>query len=112
MTDEPYRILAHGVGESAAVSLIVDDKRISARAHEPLAAALLAHGIRVCRTISHDHTARGVFCGIGVCGDCVMQVNGVPGIRACVTPVQDGMRVETQQNTGAWQFVLSETGST
>jgi len=110
MPDEPYRILSHHAGQLPAVSLMVDGKPVPARAGEPLAATLLAQGLRVCRTTLHDGTARGVFCAIGVCGDCAMQVNGVPGVRACVTPVEDGMRVETQHGSGAWQFALDNTG--
>lgn len=110
MPDEPYRILSHHMSQLPTVSLTVDGKPVPARAGELLAATLLAQGLHVCRTTLHDRTARGIFCAIGVCGDCTMQVNGVPGVRACVTPVEDGMRVETQHGSGAWQFVFDDTG--
>jgi hypothetical protein len=31
-----------------------------------------------------------------------MQIDGIPGVRACLTPVRAGMRVETQQGIGTW----------
>ena len=46
--------------------------------------------------------ARGYFCGMGVCQDCLVTVDGVPNVRACVTPVRDRLRVETQRGLGDW----------
>ena len=43
-----------------------------------------------------DSNPRGVFCGIGQCTDCVMVVNGQPNTRTCVTKVEEGMVIETQ----------------
>ncbi|MEI9906637.1 MAG: 2Fe-2S iron-sulfur cluster-binding protein [Actinomycetota bacterium] len=39
---------------------------------------------------------RGIFCGIGVCFDCVVTIDGVPGQRSCVKKVVSGMKVESQ----------------
>ncbi|MCX8995959.1 FAD-dependent oxidoreductase [Rhizobiaceae bacterium BDR2-2] len=39
---------------------------------------------------------RGVFCGMGVCHDCMVTVNGRTSQRACMTPVSEGMRIERQ----------------
>ena len=44
---------------------------------------------------------RGVFCGMGVCFDCLVVIDGEPSRRACVTFVTEGMRVETQIGFGA-----------
>jgi hypothetical protein len=41
-----------------------------------------------------------VFCGIGVCFDCLVTVNGQPSVRACLAEARPGDRVETQQGTG------------
>lgn len=42
------------------------------------------------------HRPRGLFCNTGKCASCLMRVDGTPNVRACVTPVHDGMQVETQ----------------
>ena len=73
------------------VSFTVDGRKIEAVEGEPIAAALLAHGIRVMRKTPRYGEPRGVFCGIGRCTDCIMTVDGVPNVRTCVTPVRDGM---------------------
>jgi predicted molibdopterin-dependent oxidoreductase YjgC len=82
------------------VKISIDGKEIWAREGEMIAAALLANGIRIHRYTVKNKEARGIFCGIGQCTDCVMVVNGKPNIRTCVTPVEEGMVVETQVGVG------------
>ena len=82
--------------------IVVDGNRIPAIAGEPIAAALLAAGIRKFRLTPRFGEPRGLFCGIGRCTDCVMTVDGRPNVRTCVTPVKDGMVVETQRGHGKW----------
>lgn len=106
MRDAPFRIVTHPrlgpLPAAETVSITVDGILLEARAGEPVAAALLAHGRRICRTTVRTGEPRGIFCAVGLCGDCAMQIDGVPGMRACVTPVRAGMRVETQHGLGEW----------
>lgn len=81
----------------------VDGKKIGAYEREPIAAALAAVGIKVFRFTSNRAEPRGIFCAIGRCTDCVMTVNGQPNVRTCVTPVEEGMKIETQKGLGKWQ---------
>ena len=60
------------------------------------AAALKAQGVMIHRYTKKEHKPRGIFCAIGRCTDCVMVVNGKPNIRTCVTPLEEGMKVQTQ----------------
>jgi len=82
------------------VSITVDGKEIQAVEGEPIAAALLAQGMRVMRKTPRFGEPRGVFCGIGRCTDCIMTVDGVPNVRTCVTPVKDGMVVTSSLQEG------------
>lgn len=82
--------------QARMLRITVDGRELAAREGETIAAALLAEGIRVNRLTKKRHEPRGLFCGIGQCTDCVMVVNGVPNTRTCVTPVADGMVIETQ----------------
>ena len=84
------------------VTITVDGREIPAKSGEPIAAALLASGVRVFRKTAKKGYPRGVFCGIGRCTDCVMTVDGKPNVRTCVTPVRAGMKVETQNGLGRW----------
>ena len=82
--------------------ILVDGKPVAAVTGEPIAAALLAAGIRKFRVTPRFGSPRGLFCGIGRCTDCVMTVDGQPNVRTCVTPVKDGMVVTTQVGLGKW----------
>jgi len=61
-----------------------------------LAAVLIAAGRQSWRTTRTNDRPRGVFCGIGVCFDCLLVVNGVPDVRACQRFPADGDIVRTQ----------------
>ncbi len=82
------------------VFITVDGKEIQAVEGEPIAAALLAQGMRVMRKTPRYGEPRGVFCGIGRCTDCIMTVDGVPNVRTCVTPVKGGMVVTSNLRDG------------
>ena len=82
------------------VSISVDGMEIQAVEGEPIAAALLAQGLRVFRQTPRLHEPRGIFCGIGRCTDCIMTVDGVPNVRTCVTPVRAGMVITSNLNEG------------
>ncbi|NLF28502.1 MAG: (2Fe-2S)-binding protein [Clostridiales bacterium] len=81
---------------SETVNITVDGVPMQVRAGQMIAAALLAEGIAINRYTLKKHEPRGVFCGIGQCTDCVMVVNGQPNTRTCVTKVEEGMVIETQ----------------
>lgn len=83
------------------VTITVDGKKIQAKEGEMILAALLANDIIVNRYTRKEHEPRGLFCGIGQCTDCVMVVNGCPNVRTCVTPVEEGMVIETQNGVGS-----------
>ena len=68
---------------------------------EPIAAALHAAGVMTHRHTKKKHEPRGIFCAIGRCTDCVMVVNGQPNVRTCITPLTEGMTVETQYGVSA-----------
>lgn len=90
------------------VRISVNGREITAVEGEMIASVLLANGIKVFRSTKRLNQPRGIFCGIGRCTDCVMTVDGVPNVRTCVTPVKDGMVIETQKGLGKW--VRGEAG--
>jgi len=78
------------------VKFTLDGKEMEGCEGEPIAAALRAAGVMKHRYTKKQHKPRGIFCAIGRCTDCVMIVNGKPNIRTCVTPLEEGMQVQTQ----------------
>ena len=76
------------------IELTVDGRPLTAPAGQSLAAALLEAGQTVLRD-SPGGRPRGLYCGIGVCQECRVVIDGVGVVRSCVTPVTAGMRVTT-----------------
>ena len=62
--------------------------------------ALLADGVRSWRLTRSGGRARGVFCGIGACFDCLVDVGDQHAVRACLVPVRDGDEVWTSASAG------------
>jgi aerobic-type carbon monoxide dehydrogenase small subunit (CoxS/CutS family) len=75
------------------IELVVDGAPLRAPAGQSLGAALIAAG-RVALRESPGGAPRGLYCGIGVCQECRVVVDGEV-VRACVTRVSAGMRVST-----------------
>ncbi len=73
----------------------VDGQSLRAKTGQTVAAVLLAAG-RLAWNCSPAGAPRGVFCGMGVCYDCVVTIDGLPDQRACITPALPGMQVETR----------------
>lgn len=70
-----------------------EGREIAALEGENLAAALLAAGETTFRRTPVSGALRGPFCMMGVCYDCLVQVDGMPGQQACMTLVRNGMEV-------------------
>ncbi|MCW6511473.1 FAD-dependent oxidoreductase [Lichenifustis flavocetrariae] len=79
----------------ASWRLTLDGVSLPAVPGESVAAALLAAGI-LAQGTGKDGSARGFFCGMGVCHDCLVMVDGRAGQRACLTKARDGMRLNRQ----------------
>ncbi|UVS78642.1 (2Fe-2S)-binding protein [Actinokineospora sp. UTMC 2448] len=74
----------------------LDGEWVTAAPGQTVAGLLLARGRVSWRTTRAGGAPRGVFCGIGVCHDCLVVVNGVPDVRACQRLLADGDRVRCQ----------------
>jgi sarcosine oxidase subunit alpha len=77
------------------LSVQIDGRPTPAHEGETVAAVLLAEGHRKFRHADKTAAPRGIFCGMGVCYDCLVTVDGVPNVRACMTQVRNGMVIET-----------------
>jgi sarcosine oxidase subunit alpha len=85
------------VVRGAKITVLVNGKPVIAYQGETVHATLLAAGYRVLRNTSKTHTPRGIFCGMGVCYDCLVTINGQSNQRACMTPVEDRMEIDVDE---------------
>lgn len=77
------------------VALTIDGARVEAGEGDTVAAALTLVGIDRWRVTPASGAPRGLYCGMGVCFDCLVTIDGIASRQACLTPVAEGMRVET-----------------
>jgi hypothetical protein len=80
--------------EGAKITFLVDNQPWEGRDGDTIASALYAGGRRAWRP-GKGGDARGLLCGMGICFDCQVTVDSVPGVRACQVQIRPGMVVET-----------------
>lgn len=78
----------------------LDDRPVPFVPGQSIGAALLAHEVTALRSTRGGGRSRGLFCGIGICFDCLVTVNGVANQRACQVLASDSLQVHTQEGTG------------
>jgi hypothetical protein len=84
-----------GARPEPGFEISVDGRPVTAVPGQTLGAVLYASGIRSWRTTRIGGRPRGLFCGIGVCFDCLITVNGEASLRACQTEALPGDEVTT-----------------
>ncbi len=89
------------VKPNSSITFTFDGKLISAIPGQTVGSAILEAGERTMRLTRFENKPRGIFCGIGICFDCLVVIDGTPNQRACLIEVRDGMSVNTQVG-GAW----------
>lgn len=95
MDNQSLRV-SRGMTRGGQFTFEVDGEPMLAYEGETVATALLASGRRTFRWTQKGLRPRGIFCGMGICFDCTMTVNGMPNVRTCVTLAEPGMVVSTQ----------------
>ena len=73
---------------------------------DTVASALYRHGVRTFTRSLKYHRRRGLYCGTGDCPNCLITVDGVPAVRSCTTPVEEGMQVEREDGWPSTEFDL------
>ncbi|HXV56767.1 MAG TPA: 2Fe-2S iron-sulfur cluster-binding protein, partial [Gaiellaceae bacterium] len=89
------------IDRSAPVEFTFGGATVRCFAGDTIASALFAEGQRVFSRSFKYHRPRGLLCCKGTCPNCMLRVDGVPNVRACVTPVRAGARVEAQNVWGS-----------
>jgi len=79
-------------------TLTVDGKPVTAYEGETVHAALVASGIQILGTTRKSPQNRGILCGMGICYQCRVEINGIPDQRACMTQVKGNMDILTHPN--------------
>lgn len=79
-----------------AVTIIFEDRELVVSEGMSVAAALLTQGARDFRSSIVGDVSRAPYCMMGVCFECLVEIDGVPARQSCMIPVRDGMRIKRQ----------------
>ena len=79
-----------------AIRFVFEGREIAAQPGDSVATALLLAGETSLRTTAVSGSARAPYCMMGVCFECLMEIDGVTNRQACLTSVAAGMQVRRQ----------------
>jgi len=96
-----FRFVRLAEQEREPVSLSIDGRPVRALAGDTLLVALLTHGLRV-RDSEFGDGSRAGFCLMGACQDCWVWTESGERLRACSTPVREGLAVLTHPPASLW----------
>ena len=86
----------HEQTDCSKVIIDFEGTRLEVPAGETVSAAILAAGTDYTRTSAISGTHRAPYCQMGICYECLMEIDGVPNRQACMVEVRDGMKVSRQ----------------
>ena len=79
-----------------SLRLMLDGVPVLARPGESVAAALLAHSGGATRQTPVTGAGRAPYCMMGVCFDCLVTIDGLPNVQACMVSAREGMVIQRQ----------------
>ena len=85
------------VQAGAVVRFTFEGRVIEARAGDSVAVALLAAGESIFRDSPVSGSPRGPYCMMGVCFECLVEIDGLPNRQACMIEVRPDMSVARQR---------------
>lgn len=83
------------------VRIVVDGRNVDVPEYASVAAALLSAGVSVFRHTPVGAAPRAPYCMMGVCFDCLVEIDGVPNQQACMVRVRDGMEIKAMAGARA-----------
>jgi predicted molibdopterin-dependent oxidoreductase YjgC len=88
--------IKNGIIRGQPFHIQVNGETVTAHPGETIAAVLLAQGWKMFRHTPLSGEPRGPFCGMGLCFDCLVTLNGQTNVRACITFAKPGDKIERQ----------------
>jgi len=85
------------VHDDTWITVSVDGHALRVRPGDSAACAVLAAGMLPSRTTAVSESGRAPYCMMGVCFECLLEIDGVENVQGCMTPVKPGMTIRRQQ---------------
>jgi predicted molibdopterin-dependent oxidoreductase YjgC len=96
-----FKRMNNTITESQPVTLTVEGREIIASQGDTVAAAMLGAGFTTTRITPVKEEPRAPYCMMGICFDCLVEIDGIPNQSACQILVREGMRVKIQEKEGS-----------
>lgn len=81
------------------LTVYIENQPVKVRQGDSAAAAVLAAGLLPSRSSVVSGSGRAPYCMMGVCYECLLKIDGVENVQGCMTPVREGMKIHSQQQT-------------
>ena len=94
----------------AFIDIEFNGRRLAVLGQCSVAAALLAAGVSRFRSTPVSGAPRAPYCMIGVCFDCLLEIDGVANRQACLVQVQPGMKIRSQEGARSWEAIHTASG--
>ncbi|OZI32091.1 NAD(FAD)-dependent dehydrogenase [Bordetella genomosp. 10] len=96
--EAPVSLFSAAAGPGAKKTRIYfEDRPLDVPEGISVASALLISGVRAFRSTPVSGAPRAPYCMMGVCFECLVEIDGRPGRQSCLTPVRDGMVIKRQE---------------
>ena len=82
--------------ERAAIAVTVEDRAVLVPAGASAAAAVLVAGFPSIRETPVQGRERAPYCMMGICFDCLAEIDGVPNQQSCMVEARPGMCIRRQ----------------
>lgn len=82
--------------QGSLITIYFEGKTLNVSKDHNVATALLEAGINTFRETTLNNENRGPYCMMGLCFDCLININGLDNQQACTIRVSDGMKIRRQ----------------
>lgn len=106
--DRLFSPLPSAVGDTVTIEF--DGQPLNVLAGRSVAASLLAAGVSRFRSTPVSGAPRAPYCMMGVCFECLLEIDGVPNRQSCLVEVAPGMKLRTQEGARDWATETLEAG--
>jgi D-hydroxyproline dehydrogenase subunit gamma len=101
----PTEPLFRAISTDVFIDVEFDGLPLTVLGQRSVAAALLAAGVSRFRSTPVSGSPRAPYCMMGVCFDCLLEIDGVANRQACLVPVEPGMKIRSQEGARSWDFI-------
>ncbi|WP_028467951.1 (2Fe-2S)-binding protein [Neptunomonas japonica] len=102
-----FRSLNDKQSQRSLVNLTINGMLVTAPQGQTVWAAMALAGETTTRLSPVTFKARSAYCAMGVCFECMVEINGMPNQQACLFEVKEGMAVRSQKITEQTSLLTS-----